>query len=530
MLVIVPVPGSPDPAPNATLGKQTQTNPPMRLTAVLYSPTHPWLACLKSAQLQRIARATGIQSSGTKGVLIERIAAELTLHSRSQAQLQLQLSAAADGVAEGITSSPNANPSTSASATTGLSQDRRVDLRLVSTKTRSTKTKTKAETESAGLSTSNPAQPWSILSIDMGVQNLAFAHLRVPRSGTPGVGIDAANPKLPELTAWHRLAVSDISSLNLIPGENTSIIKPEPISGSGDAMESSQSNLPVETEKDPSAKIAQSSKEKDSFSPDLYAANAYTLISSLIAAYRPTHVLIERQRFRSGGGSAVLEWTLRVGLLEGMLYAVLHTLRQERCGEVADLVVRGVEPRRVVRYWLEGGSGISDSGKGDMEKSEIGGKVKEKRPNAREVKKAKIDLVGRWLSAAMRGTNSCPETGGGMKKHKLGISADNKIVLADKSECPALHGVAGAYMRKWQGQTQTSKKGKGKGSRALKSGSIPPLRVSPQSDMVNEVAAVDPGKLDDLADCLLQGVTWVEWQIMRERVVREGVEALDSIP
>jgi hypothetical protein len=36
-------------------------------------------------------------------------------------------------------------------------------------------------------------------------------------------------------------------------------------------------------EKDPSAKVAQSSKEKDSFSPDLYAANAYTLISSLIA-------------------------------------------------------------------------------------------------------------------------------------------------------------------------------------------------------------------------------------------------------
>ncbi|OQE91904.1 hypothetical protein PENNAL_c0008G08765 [Penicillium nalgiovense] len=531
VLLIVLVPGSPDPAPNATLGKQAQTNPPMRLTAALYSPTHPWLACLKSAQLQRIARATGIQSSGTKGVLIERIAAELTLHSRSQAQLQLQLSAAADGVAEGITSSPNANPGTSASATTSLGQGRRVDPRLVLTKTQSTKTKTKTNTEPAGLSKSNPAQPWSILSIDMGVQNLAFAHLRVPRSGIPGVGVDAANPQLPELTAWHRLAVSDISSLNLIPRDNTGIIKPtEPISGSGDATESSRANLPIEMEKDPPVKATKSSKENDSFSPDLYAANAYTLISSLIAAYRPTHVLIERQRFRSGGGSAVLEWTLRVGLLEGMLYAVLHTLRQERGGEVADLVVRGVEPRRVVRYWLEGGSGISDSGKGDVERSEVGEKVKEKRLNAREVKKAKIDLVGRWLSAAMKGTNSCPETGGGIKKLKLGIAADDKVVLGDKSECPALHDVAGAYMRKWQGQTQTSKKGKGKGSRALKNGSLSPLPVSPQSDMVDEVAAVDPGKLDDLADCLLQGVTWVEWQIMRDRIVREGVEALDSIP
>lgn len=518
----------------------------MRLSAALYSPTHSWLACLKSAQLQRIARATGIQSSGTKGVLIERIAAELTLHSQSQsqsqsqpqAQLQLQLSAAADGddVAEGvITSSTNPSTTTTAdastSASTSISQDQQVDRRVPNTIHSKTKKK------STYLSKSNPAQPWSILSIDMGVQNLAFAHLRVPRSGVAGIGIDAANPRPPELTAWHKLAISEISSLNLIPGDNTSIIKPESaeaMPGSGDATESSQAILPIETEKDVpvKAKIVKSTKEKDSFSPDLYAENAYTLITSLIAAYRPTHVLIERQRFRSGGGSAVLEWTLRVGLLESMLYAVLHTLRQERGGEVADLVVRGVEPRRVVRYWLEGGSGPSVPRTGDVdEKSEDGEKVKEKKPNAREVKKAKIDLVGRWLSAAVQkqNTNACPETDGNLEKLKLGIAAENKIVLADKAECPALHGVAGAYMRKWQGQTQTLKKGRGKGSRALKSASLSPLPVSPHSDIEDEVAAIDPGKLDDLADCLLQGVTWVEWQIMRERIAREGIAALDSI-
>lgn len=540
MPVLMLVPESPDPHQMPPLSSKHKQPPPMRLSAALYSPTHPWLACLKSAQLQRIARATGIQSSGTKGVLIERIAAELTLHSQSQSQtkLQLQLSAAADSddVAEGvITSSPNPSTATnaSASASTSISQDRQVDRRA------SNKTHSKTKKKSADLSKPNPAQPWSILSIDMGVQNLAFAHLRVPRSGVAGIGIDAANPRPPELTAWHKLAISEISSLNLIPGDNTSIIKPESaeaIPESGDATESSQAILPIETGKDMPVKVkiakSKSTKEKDSFSPDLYAANAYTLISSLIAAYRPTHVLIERQRFRSGGGSAVLEWTLRVGLLEGMLYAVLHTLRQERGGDVADLVVRGVEPRRVVRYWLEGGTERSVPGKGDVgEKFEAEEKVKEKKPNAREVKKAKIDLVGRWLSAAMQkqNTNACPDTDGSLEKLELGIAAENKIVLADKAECPTLHGVAGAYMRKWQGQTQTLKKGKGKGSRALKSGSLPPLTVSPHSEIGDEVAAIDPGKLDDLADCLLQGVTWVEWQIMRERIAREGVGALDSI-
>ncbi|OQE36013.1 hypothetical protein PENCOP_c012G02335 [Penicillium coprophilum] len=490
----------------------------MRLSAALYSPTHPWLACLKSAQLQRIARATGIQSSGTKGVLIERIAAELTLHSQShsQTQLQLQLSAAADCVAKGVTSI--SNHSTNASAST-ISQNRPVD-RQVSAKDHSSETKTK--TKSTDLSKSNPTrQPWSILSIDMGIQNLAFAHLLVSHSDSSGVGMDATHPRTPVLTAWHRLAVSEISSLNLMPGEDTGVIKPAgPVSKSDDVTESSQAILLKKTGKDMPVKIANSTKEENLYYPDTYAANAYTLITSLIAAYRPTHVLIERQRFRSGGGSAVLEWTLRVGIMEGMLYAVLQTLRQERGGDVANLVVRGVEPSRVVRYWLEGGSGsIPGKGKG-CEKSEIGEK-KEKKPNAREVKKAKIDIVGRWLSAAIQNNNACPDTDGGLRNLELGIATDNKIVLANKSMSPALRGVAGAYMRKWQGQTQTTK-GKGKGSRS----SSP---VSAQSGM-DEVAAVDIGKLDDLADCLLQGVTWVEWQIMRERIAREGVKALDSIP
>ncbi|KAJ5673854.1 mitochondrial resolvase Ydc2 [Penicillium macrosclerotiorum] len=311
----------------------------MRLSAPLSTPTS-WLAPLKAAQLQHIARATGIPSSGPKAALAQRIAADLT------------------------TATPD-------------------------------------------------PRPWSILSIDMGIRNLAFAHLRVDRAG----GSARAT-----LAAWRRQPVSKIAGLDL--------------------------------------------EGADGFVPQAYAAAAYELVTALLAAYRPTHVLIERQRFRSNGGSAVQEWTLRVGVLEGMVYAVLHALRRERGGEVAGPLVYGVEPRRVVGYWEElGASRKAEEGEG-----------RKKRVSVREVKKAKIDLVGSWLESEVMGVSE----------------GTGKIALTEDA---AVQELAGAYVRKWRGQR-----------------------------------GGDLGKLDDLADCLLQGLTWLEWQVMRERLASEGVRALESMP
>lgn len=434
----------------------------MRLSTAL-SPA-PWLACLKSTQLQRIARATGIQSSGTKGVLIERIATEITTQSQSHHS--------------------DRSPSRSG-------HDQR-------------KGQSGSENLASGHETDMAdSKPWSILSIDMGIQNLAFAHLIVPRSG---------DPPRPVLRAWHRLAVSEISSLDLVcPGKTVG----QSVHGSGDVTGLSDGVVPF-TKLVGDQAVASRAKEKESFSPDVYAANAYTLISSLLTAYRPTHVLIERQRFRSGGGSAVQEWSLRVGVLEGMLHAVLHTLRRERGGEIADLVVRGVEPKRVVGYWLEHGRSPVE------EETEQTGKGK--RPNAKEVKKAKIDLVGEWLAAAGQDVDALPEMVHGSRQRVSG-SAGGNIALAEKSECPVLHGVVDAYMRKWQHKRKTLKEGKAK--KVADGEGTPALSPSSQS-MQDEVIPINLGKLDDLADCLLQGVTWIEWQNMRERIAREGIEALDS--
>lgn len=167
------------------------------------------------------------------------------------------------------------------------------------------------------------------------------------------------------------------------------------------------------------------------------------------------------------------EWTLRVGVFEGMLYAILHTLRQER--GLDGIFVEGVEPKRVVGFWDEigaGGTKIStDSG---SEASDAG-----KRLTAREVKKAKIGLVGGWIEGSLAGPTES--------------FTGNFVVGQDDT----VKEIAGAYVRKWRGE------------RAKKNGNG------------------DVGKLDDLADCLLQGVTWLEWQVMRQRIVREGIKALE---
>jgi cruciform cutting endonuclease 1 len=346
----------------------------------------------------------------------------------------------------------------------------------------------------------------------MGVRNLAFAHLRVSRSsGSASASPDPDHPPELELTAWHKLAVSEISNLNLIP---------TPLD---DPSIPSETTLPVTK-----AKSKEKEKEKENYIPSLYAQNAYKLITSLLEAYKPTHILIERQRFRSGGGSAVQEWTLRVGVFEGMLYAIIHALREERGGSLQDVVVQGIEPKRVVRYWLEGGTVKDTNEKGDDGKA--------KRLTARDVKKAKIDLVAGWISSGMKHQyqdQDPPRTGGPrIGITEPGLLADTKIVLASPSKSPVLHDVASGYLRKWQGQaTRKSKAAKTRPSDkeiVTESPSAAPI--------IDGVAAtpattnIDIGKLDDLADCLLQGVTWVEWQVMRERIVREGVKALESMP
>ncbi|KAJ9297859.1 hypothetical protein DTO271G3_4080 [Paecilomyces variotii] len=425
----------------------------MRAFTETLTSTYQWLGHLKSSQLKSIAQATGIPTAGPKLALALRLQRELPQCEYLPTEL------------------------TASAGQTSVQKE-------------------KMNSEQGG--------DLSILSIDMGIQNLAFAHLLVPGPAMRKDCIsssDSTPPRgpVPTLTVWHRLAVSAFPRSSTL-GLSSLSLSTFPLSGSRSRRqklptEDGTSPLSSDEEENTTTRSAEDD-DKMSFTPDLYAKHAYTLITSLLATYNPTHILIERQRFRSGGASAVQEWTLRVGVFEGMLYAVLHTLARERGHSVS---VQSVEPSRVARYWY----GDSET---DAPQEEEGSETtqtkdetrkKKKRMTSKEGKKAKIDLVGKWLSAWETGKESiseCVPSTSLMKGQKIDVAPDDNV-----------RRVVNAYLRGWQGKKTTKS------------------RSAVGSDEGLEKA--DIGKLDDLADCLLQGVTWLDWHVARGQILRDGADA-----
>jgi cruciform cutting endonuclease 1 len=349
----------------------------------------------------------------------------------------------------------------------------------------------------------------SILSIDMGIQNLAFAHLIVrPPDHLRGIG-DGVEKGLVTLNAWHRIGVQELGCASPASRDADttevklqSLLSPsafrtfkKPSSEESDDIESDQ-NLPTD-----------SKPANKNFEPDTLSHNAFFLLSSLLQAYKPTHILIERQRFRSAGQSAVLEWSLRVGVFEGMLHAVLCTMRELSrlskrhggIGGVADhLQVYAISPARIMQFWDEGKSDTS------LEEGDDDGGKKAKSQNQRGVKRFKMDVVGDLLSASTTGTSG-----------RENLSCwDVAVDIKDKDEqgVPGVKDVVDAYLRRWNPQLSVSQT-------ELKSGTSTKKGRKGKS-ATDDKKAYQIDKMDDLADCLLQGLTWLEWQARRARIVR----------
>lgn len=331
------------------------------------APALSWLNACKSSQLKALATATGINSSGTKPVLISQLLNHL----------------------------PNGYLGNGRTKSTSKDQ-------------------------------------YDIVSIDMGIRNLAYCRLTSPQ---PPAAAKAGLPPCtvsPVISEWARIEIAK---------------KASKLAG------------------------AEGPETKEAFDPATYAQYAYDLVTVLLSRspHKPTDILIERQRFRSMGGSAVQEWTLRVNMFEAMIYAVLKTLSENGTWQGT---VHPIAPAKVSKFWL----GVKE-----------GAAVESSGSKSARTKTAKINLVGEWL--------------------KERNAVDHPFKLMGNAETLGM-----AYMRKRNG-----------GKTALAKQEV----VDGEEGEATMPVAI--GKLDDLADCMLQGMAWIRWEQNRRLIMSKGLEALDKI-
>jgi cruciform cutting endonuclease 1 len=297
-----------------------------------------------------------------------------------------------------------------------------------------------------------------IISIDMGIKNLAYCDVEVDYPG-----YDAMSPTI-DILRWDKL--------NLV-----------------DATRDSQPPLAGLTQ--------EKAEDVDPYSLHVLSQTAYQFIKKPILEVKPDIILIERQRWRSASSAAIQQWTVRVNTLEAMLWAVLQTLRTEQSAvsptlqqddrQRHDYEIYAVDPKRVGQYWLgqlvrameeRQGESLSGLGIDGLEGEKESGK---KVPRSKAEKKAKIALLRSWLSAEPAST--APTTPDSAPKISFTIGPG--AAAAQDALCVP----APAKPRR----------------KKSKDGVV----------VLDDVKEKDMKKLDDITDCCLQAAAWVAWESNR---------------
>ncbi|KAI4666063.1 uncharacterized protein J4E78_003530 [Alternaria triticimaculans] len=324
------------------------------------------------------------------------------------------------------------------------------------------------------LSKSQPTWPKSgaankklrIMSIDMGIKNLAFCEAEVSYPLKDSLDADM------KVLRWEKINLTEA------PGDEIQSEKKSPRKG-----------------KTTKQRTEGADEASDMYSADALSKTAYGLIKNKILAGSPDIILIEKQRWRSGGGSAVQQWTLRVNTLEGMLWAVLQTIYAQRLEKGASesttaklYEVFSADPKRVGQYWLTRAAGRLADGDEEVMKpgqsnEDEAATPKKTLSRSKAEKKVKIALLRSWLTATPASTASVTQ---------------DTVPGITFSFAPDAENTRQALL-----SISTSKRRK---------------KANDESDDGLPAAAVAGSalkKLDDVTDCFLQAAAWISWESNR---------------
>lgn len=273
----------------------------------------------------------------------------------------------------------------------------------------------------------------------------------------------------------------------------------------------------------------------ENFAPNAMADMAYRLITEHILPQKPTHILIERQRFRTANTAGIFEWTVRVNMLESMIYAILRVMQNRR--EFNGVVV-AVPPKRVVNYLMDkyereipSPGHLANPERHRIKPKPIRGfrmleneippkedkddellnpfeepinvDEKETKMKIKNVKKARMCLLGSWLKnqeklglanrEMQRMAHYFVRAAPVAVNHLLSLTKqklkNDAVVMPDPKDLPESLGV-GTLMGKRQEKTERVTKGE------------------------------HIEKMDDLCDSVTQGLAWLEWRLQLEEAMK----------
>ena len=317
------------------------------------------------------------------------------------------------------------------------------------------------------LTENGPKKVTRILSIDMGIRNLAYCVAEVKKLSSVNSAAEMS------IASWHRLDLSEAFREY----------------SQGDDRKSLVGEAALEVGED-----------EDSFTPEKLSHMAYWFLNRMIDQHQPDVVLIERQRWRSASSPTIQQWTLRVNTLEAIMWGILTTLKSQQSSEKTKFNgwIRAVDPKRVGHFWLDNITPTttvepkrvkSDSRSkprsieiaGDEESLVVDGTETVKRlSRSKAEKKAKIQLLRSWLESDTPSTSlsNLNNKGPTLDFHPI-INFFFSPVHADTTRQAFLYATDSPTER---------------------------LKRTTSSEVYAK-------KVDDITDCFLQAAAWVAWDL-----------------
>ncbi|KAG4302059.1 hypothetical protein PCK1_001734, partial [Pneumocystis canis] len=144
-----------------------------------------------------------------------------------------------------------------------------------------------------------------ILSIDVGIRNLALCSISVPSTIIQDFNLNYHKQFI--IDDWDKL------SIGLEKIENNKVVK-------------------------------------ETYKPVDYSFLTYQLTKSFLEKYKPKTILIECQRYRTRTKNVIQEWTIRVNMFENMLHAIFRCFKEEKIWNDPEANILSIDPAKIASF------------------------------------------------------------------------------------------------------------------------------------------------------------------------------------